>query len=69
LGKSLWILNYDLMKRLIILTLALAFLTFSCNTTKDNNIHVDHSKEKDQFKTHTDKKYKTKKHGGKTLKR
>ena len=49
------------MKRLIIITLALAFVTFSCRTNKDNNIHVNHYKEKDQYKKPADKKYKTKK--------
>ena len=47
------------MKRLIIISFALlAFLSFSCRSGKDVNIHVDHSKEKDQFKKPAKKKYK-----------
>ena len=38
------------MKRLIVITMLLAFLGFSCRSGKDVNIHVDHSKEKNQFK-------------------
>jgi len=39
------------MKKLILLTLVLAYLAVSCRIIKDNDIYVDHSKEKDQFKT------------------
>lgn len=38
------------MKKLILITSVLAFLAVSCSIIKDNNIYVDHSKEKDQFK-------------------
>jgi hypothetical protein len=38
------------MKKLILLVSVLAFIGVSCRTNKDNNIHVDHAKEKDQFK-------------------
>ncbi len=34
----------------------LAFMAASCRVNKDNNIHVNHAKEKDQFKI--SKKYK-----------
>jgi hypothetical protein len=41
------------MKKLVLLIALLAFLTTSCyvKKQKDNNIHVDYSREKDQFKT------------------
>lgn len=48
------------MKKLITIALALAFLTVSCSIFKTNNIYVDHSKEKDQFKK-SNKGYKTQK--------
>jgi len=51
-------LNYDLMKRLIIIASVLVFVSFSCRSGKDINIHVDHSKEKDQFKKPAKNKYK-----------
>jgi hypothetical protein len=38
------------MKRIILLTLVLAYLAVSCSVIKDNNIYVDHSKEKDKYK-------------------
>lgn len=46
------------MKRLIIITMVLAFLSFSCRSGKDTNIHVDHAKEKDKFKKPAKSKYK-----------
>ncbi|MCF8369329.1 MAG: hypothetical protein K9G76_09830 [Bacteroidales bacterium] len=46
------------MKKLILLLSLLVFLATSCKVYKDNNIHVDHSKEKDQFKV-SQKKYKS----------
>lgn len=49
------------MKRLFIIALVLAFIVSSCRSGKDINIHVDHAKEKDQFKKPSDKKYNTKK--------
>lgn len=49
------------MKRLVIIAMVLAFTAFSCRSGKDNNIHVNHAKEKDQFKKSSDNKYKTKK--------
>lgn len=57
------------MKRLLIITLALAFITFSCRSGKDNNIYVNHAKEKEQFKTHSDKKYNTSKKRTKKIKK
>jgi hypothetical protein len=57
------------MKRLLIVVLALAFLSFSCNTIKTNNIHTRHKKENDQFKTTADKKYKAPKNSNKTKKK
>jgi hypothetical protein len=54
------------MKRLLIVVLALAFLSFSCNTIKTNNIHTRHGKENDQFKTPADKKYTAPKQNNKT---
>jgi hypothetical protein len=38
------------MKKLILIVSVLAFLAASCRVFKDNDIYVDHSKEKDQFK-------------------
>lgn len=57
------------MKKLIILFMALAFITVSCRTTKTNNIHVSHSKEKDQFKKPADKRYSTTKKSNKNQKK
>ncbi len=57
------------MKRLIIIALALSFLAVSCHTTKENNIYVNHAKEKDQFKKPAEKKYESKKHSEKTPKK
>lgn len=69
-GEKFRILNYNLMKRLIIIILAFAFLGFSCGTTtKTNNIHVSHSKEKDQYKKPADKKYTTSKKSNKSKKK
>jgi hypothetical protein len=38
------------MKKLIIIILALAYVSVSCRVIKDNDIYVDHSKEKDHYK-------------------
>lgn len=39
------------MKKLILIMSVLAFLAASCTViTRDNNIYVNHHKEKDQFK-------------------
>lgn len=56
------------MKRLIVITMVLAFVGFSCRSGKDLNIHVDHSKEKNQYKK-SDKKYKSSKRDSKTIKK
>ncbi len=45
------------MKKIIIIILTLAFLASSCRTTKDNDIHVNHAKEKDHYKKPSEKKY------------
>lgn len=49
------------MKRILILSIMMAFLACSCRSGKDINIHVNHAKEKDTYKTPAEKKYKTKK--------
>jgi hypothetical protein len=56
-GEKFSDFNLFFMKRLLIIIFALSFLTFSCRTIKTNNIHVSHSKEKDQFKKPADSKY------------
>ena len=38
------------MKKLIVLILALAYMSISCRVIKTNDIYVDHAKEKDHFK-------------------
>ncbi len=44
------------MKRLIIAALALALLAGACRTGKDNNIYIDHSKEKNKFQKDNSKR-------------
>lgn len=56
------------MKKLLILSIVMAFLAFSCKTSKDNNIYVDHAKEKNQYKS-SSKKYKSTKRVNKTQKK
>jgi hypothetical protein len=46
------------MKRLIIAALALALLAGACRAGKDNNIYIDHSKEKNQFQKKNSNRYK-----------
>ena len=50
--------NQERMKRLIIISLTLVFLAGACRSGKDNNIYIDHSKEKNQFQKKSNKKYK-----------
>ncbi|HPE55888.1 MAG TPA: hypothetical protein PK904_05800 [Bacteroidales bacterium] len=44
------------MKKLILIFSLLAFIGVSCRSGKDNNIYVDHAKEKDHFRVN--KQYK-----------
>ena len=44
------------MKKLLLAASVLIFMATSCKVNKNNNIYVDHAKEKDQYKVN--KKYK-----------